>query len=1554
MDGQYLPDDEIDIDSLASSEPPEYVPQMFSEGGEVEPPVTEESTALRNIRQRIVELEKQKLALWAEKNQPEMLTANNNELAGVLIRMRGEDLRDRDNSSRPLNDYYQTLPTEENIFELRRQMPRPESFNYPPLIEEGRDTRELEKKFQDDIFEGERDWEKQLDLPYSGPYHRGGPYSQGGEVKERDIEYYTKGGEASLDSQTEAMNKYLLGEEEDAMPMAYATEPTRPTQTAKAMLKKVTMKSGGGSKRPKEMSLEEGDLSPAIPELGAPQTEQDKLVQIATARAQYDALERAYQLKAQAAQKAGRGLMRPTFNALAFDKPTLEKRGPLMARTFSKGGEADKKDPELTGINRVSDFIAQRLPASVFPTSGRTFLETVQGKRDPITEGNFSPEELAVMKEMIALKGGDAGDIQYSDYHALAKVMRAQGKIPASTNPSLFSMSDSLGNVQTTLGRFKYGRDAEGNLVVRDTYDFNPPRVPNSMQEQRTAEYGAMGPYRLVREYAGEKIPPGRGREININLGKPVKGAEGSPAAKIFQSARDEYNRQEKELLRLDKPTLEKMARPLARTFAKGGEADALEGMQKKARENEMYRASEKYLQSRGQIPDIELERMGLKDSAVFSSLNLPIGSGTITINKDDIDRNSNSNIGPALLAHEITHAADRQMKQQAIEQRGKGTKFAEAYEKLMGSEGRNRLEPARRADYEWTEGHRFYRSTPGEIAAFGVGAFSEPMPKHMMPDRAPLHVDPTAATEFQILLDLAQRDIDKGPKGLERVPTFLRKFFKYADGGPVYRAEGSPASGERLTPQQIEQLAADQAALNQYYAAKARPSTGMNRKRGPISQQLDSGEAYANMAKGVTEFPYDLLGAPRDISNMIMTPFGYGVKNPVMGSDWIKQQMTKRGIRPEPPADPTSKGFYTAGELLSNLTNPAGVARKVGPVVEKGVAAVGKEAARQVERGMFNEGPLRAITPQPMYISRPPGGYFPTSRGMGEKTAEEINNTKLSELPEDFVSWLSKDDKQKGSFLGLGPKRESLGDKYNRWKAETGSKDYTFGILSGVDKSLQPVLKKITEMESGEKRDALFQMFNQKAKDFYSKQAGSVQDPLRADILSGRFKFDEKSQMGDVFPQVLVKQAAQGNSQALRLLEKSYDDMIDIRATVPYRQGQPVPAASTLKSQIIESVRDNLDSIPDSQLLAYAGKKPLPGPDGVAKAAKEIRLKLKENPSLFSTVLEPNIERTVFARQSTTSDLNLAQYPNSGPASTKAMVNPQGPALTKEQLDKMETLPRGYYLPEMEAAIDKSQPILDANQYGNLKLLGLSTDKLLQEASKLSVKDLNSMGFTDFLKKAYTSTQEVAQIEKDLEKVKSLLQQGKNPPSKAMLFGVKDFLPTVNDMRWVKVTDPDGVKSIAAGMNNSVGSYATSNTYGKLGRGRRALDSGEIEVYSLYDKNHIPQVTVEYATNKASVPEEFRGKIVQLTGNGPLTANAAPEKFSEELVDFVNKLKLSPNQMPIGISKILEKNFFKFDEGKFVRNEEEFSKFNETKKELGLAKGGSVDKNMAFIKKHT
>ena len=669
MDGQYLPDDEIDIDSLASSEPPEYVPQMFSEGGEVED----------------------------------------------------------------------------------------------------------------------------------------------------DIDHYAKGGEASLDQSVETMNKYLLADEADTMPTAYATtpygatQPTAPemsTKTAKLMLKQLSTKSGGGkSKRSKEMTLEAGDLSPAIPELGAPQTEQEKLTQIASARAQYDALEKAYKLKAQAAQRAGKGLMKPTFNTVMFDQPTLEKQGPLMARTFAKGGEADKED--LPGLYGVSDYAREE-------------------------SANMFPEE----------KG------QWDRQDAARHMMAA-----------------------ATLAR-KYG-----------------PRAA---------------------ELAGQ--------------------------AHEFKSA------------------------PIQFIGSKMG----------------MMKESPDYAQ------DIHNNRLGIELASKSKS-------------------------------QEELLALVRQMALQA--QQGQ---------------------------------------TPGK-ASIGRPAGT--------PDTVG----------------------------------------RYGSQGPVKRAGGSPASGERLTPQQIEQLAADQAALNQYYAPKARPSTGMNRQKGPISKQLDTGEAYVNMAKGVTELPYDIAGAPVDIATLLMRPFGYSTEKPVMGSDWIKEQMTRANVRPEPPADSTAKGFYTAGELLSNLTNPAGVSRKAGPVVEKGVKAVGKEAARQVERGMFNEGPLRNVTPQPMFAVRPEGGgtSFTNVQSSGKSNAP-----------------ISKLDKM-------------------------------------IDAGANPGIAGL----SNEMGDAIENFWRSKGQNYFTRQYGTPSDPIFKQIMSGQLRTPALQKQ---IPDYAIEQTQVGKTrvdpvtgesrfypkypQALEDLTRRYDEMTGVR----------------------------------------------------------------------------------------------------------------------------------------------------------------------------------------------------------------------------------------------------------------------------------------------------------------------------------------------------------------------------------------------------------------------
>lgn len=156
--------------------------------------------------------------------------------------------------------------------------------------------------------------------------------------------------------------------------------------------------------------------------------------------------------------------------------------------------------------NSIIDFLLKKFNADLFPTAAKTLIETVQGNKEPVTEKNFSPEELVALKKLIALTN-NRGDVQYADYlNFMKKEQQEKGTIPMSINPSPLSVLDPIGNVQTTLGRFTYSRDSNGNLIVVDKYDFNP--IPSFS-----------GAYGAIRNYAGEKIPRGSGREVMINLG---------------------------------------------------------------------------------------------------------------------------------------------------------------------------------------------------------------------------------------------------------------------------------------------------------------------------------------------------------------------------------------------------------------------------------------------------------------------------------------------------------------------------------------------------------------------------------------------------------------------------------------------------------------------------------------------------------------------------------------------------------------------------------------------------------------------------------------------------------------------------------------------------------------------------------------------------------------------------------------------------------------------------------------------------------------------------
>ena len=157
--------------------------------------------------------------------------------------------------------------------------------------------------------------------------------------------------------------------------------------------------------------------------------------------------------------------------------------------------------------NRLLDYLVQNAPANIFPTAGRVFLESMQGKRGPITEADFTSDELNQLRQLINSTEG-RGNVQYKNYVNAKKKLLKERMAFADLPPSILAITNPLGNTAATLGRFKYVRDADGNLRAIDDYDFNP------------IEGDSYSPYAILRRYAGEKMPPGTGRPVNINLGK--------------------------------------------------------------------------------------------------------------------------------------------------------------------------------------------------------------------------------------------------------------------------------------------------------------------------------------------------------------------------------------------------------------------------------------------------------------------------------------------------------------------------------------------------------------------------------------------------------------------------------------------------------------------------------------------------------------------------------------------------------------------------------------------------------------------------------------------------------------------------------------------------------------------------------------------------------------------------------------------------------------------------------------------------------------------------
>lgn len=197
---------------------------------------------------------------------------------------------------------------------------------------------------------------------------------------------------------------------------------------------------------------------------------------------------------------------------------------------------------------------------------------------------------------------------------------------------------------------------------------------------------------------------------------------------------------------------------------------------------------------------------------------------------------------------------------------------------------------------------------------------------------------------------------------------------------------DGGEAKSDELTPEERERLSKP--------AFGVVPSSGKGRKQSRVSEALQSGEAQLAAAKGLTMLPQNVVGAPVDIATLLMRPFGYNVEKPVGGSDYLKEKSRQAGVAFQESQDPTLRGFFTAGDIASNLINPAGATRTAVRGVEKtGEAAkmLAQMAAQDPTVSRTVESAIERIAPAaaPMYAVRPKGGHFAAKLQRDSSTGE-------------------------------------------------------------------------------------------------------------------------------------------------------------------------------------------------------------------------------------------------------------------------------------------------------------------------------------------------------------------------------------------------------------------------------------------------------------------------------------------------------------------------------------------------------------------------------------
>ena len=419
----------------------------------------------------------------------------------------------------------------------------------------------------------------------------------------------------------------------------------------------------------------------------------------------------------------------------------------------------------------------------------------------------------------------------------------------------------------------------------------------------------------------------------------------------------------------------------------------------------------------------------------------------------------------------------------------------------------------------------------------------------------------------------------------------------------------------------------------------------------------------------------------------------------------------------------------------------------------------------------------------------------------------------------------------------------------------------------------------------------AVGKMFLEKAPKYFETQAGSVSDPLRQLLVSGKISMTKGSELEKLFPKYLTDAARQGKESAIRDLEERYNRMFRMTAYGrEQRRGEksPVEGYNTSEElqedvikQTLSSMRNNPDIIPDYMLSQIFP--PKYDAEGKLKfTPADIRQKMKDNPNFFADRIEPKLEDLFEGLKATAiTQSDITTYPN----------------LSKELVEAMRQSPAAV------KAFSGKEPIysFDTSSYLGQRFFQMADPTAL---SSFTAKEVEQMSFPEFARKLAEKKQQAAAFDSSIDTLVKNLKAGRKIDPQVATYGTEPYLKT-EGFEWRKVTNPDATKMYGQAMNNSIAGYSRSGTYGATQNGRQSLLSGEVEVYALHAPDGTPLVNMDVKVGK-----DGRREINQVTGNGPLTGNVDPDDYFPQIRAFADSFGMTKSDVPYNVKQIFNEGY--------------------------------------------